>query len=175
MRMLSPLLKQNLALWFCSAVTVCTAINAGNRDPYLAASGPTPLRFAQEIPEFNPAWLLPKLNMGDGKITKKAADEPKVEPEVKAEPPAKPVIELAKPIEITEPVSENTSEPTQPLTNIEPPKTEASAGPISPQMLLRYFSRGGTNEVLVPYNVEFTPPVKNKESTSGSSAIYISE
>ena len=173
--MLRPLLKHNLALWICSAVTACTAINAGNRDPYLAASGPTPLRFAQEIPEFNPAWLLPELDMGDGKNAKKAADEPKVEPEVKTEPLTQRVVEPEKPIEVPEPVSENLSEPTQPLTNIEPPRTEPSTGPISPQMLLRYFSRGGTNEVLVPYNVEFTPPVKNKESTGGSSAIYISE
>src|SRR5687768_12800913 len=144
MRMLSPLLKHNLALWFCSAVTACTAINAGNRDPYLAASGPTPLRFALEIPEFNPAWLLPELDMGDGKNVKKAADEAKVEAEVKSEPSAQTVVEPEKPIEVPEPVSENPSEPTQPLANIEPPKTETSAGPISPQMLLRYFSRGGT-------------------------------
>ena len=173
--MIGRLLKQTLPALLCSAVTLCTTVTADNRDKYLPAAGPTPLRFAVEMPEFNPAWLLPALDMGEAKATTKAAEEPKPTSEVKNEGAQHPAVEPEKPIEVPNASIVGTTDPIQPNAAIEPPKTEIPIGPVSSQMLLRYFSRGGTNEILVPYNVEFTPPVKNGGPGSGSSAIYISE
>jgi hypothetical protein len=53
-----------------------------------------------------------------------------------------------------------------------PGMTTPAQAQITPQMLIRYFNQG-TNEVIVPASVEFTPPVP-KSAAGGSSATYIS-
>jgi hypothetical protein len=54
----------------------------------------------------------------------------------------------------------------------DPGMTKPAEAQITPQMLIRYFNQG-TNEVIVPASVEFTPPTP-KTAAGGSSATYIS-
>jgi hypothetical protein len=166
--------RHRLIRWILCALAVTATGVAGNRDKYLAAAGPTPLRFQREVPQFNPAWLLPELDMGDEKPaqTTKSAEATETAPPANtntgaaADQQVQPETQNTIPEEIVLPA-------TQPLANSEPIQKQSSTGPLSSQALLRFFTRNGTNEVLVPYDIEFTPPVPGR--TTGSSAVYVSE
>ena len=144
---------------------------ATDRDMYLAAAGPTPLRFQWDLPRLDPARLLPPLQMSDNVA---ATNTP-------AGLTAQSAPEIRKPVSIDEAQIVGTpNDGNVEMTSIEPVSPTADAqtqqnppNQISPQMLLRYFGRNGTNEVLVPYSVDFTPPVPRR--TGDSSAVYISK
>ena len=167
-------LFKKLTIFVCCGLVICTAVVG--RDQYLAAAGPTPLRFRLEVARLDPAKALPRLDMGDRVVpvtTTNMAAATVTEPPVVASEGSETMINqpiVAGAGEETA-VSENLTANT---TTSPEQKLNAGSGSaaISPQMLLRYF-RGGTNEVLVPYSVDFTPPVPEKGARS--SAIYISE
>jgi hypothetical protein len=173
MRMVQPLTNIKSVLWLVAVLGVCAGVTANNRDKYLPAAGPVPLRFRAETPEFNPEWILGPLQMSDAAVTNKPPEnvEPKENISAATENgPANQVSEASEQIEIAR------FEPSEAkVDGLALPKESArnSAGPISPQMFLKYFSRNGTNEVLVPYPLEFTPPVPTR--TAESTAVYVSE
>lgn len=179
MRMVGSFFNFNLArlaIFVVGALVVCTGTLADSRDKYLAAAGPTPVRFQWDVPRLDPAKALPPLQMSDVVAASSAPGAP-----AEVFGPELPTSPAPEPDQL---VVSDEDEPEQnlaPVTNVEPifepniepvPKQNGASG-ISPQMLLRYFGRNGTNEVLVPYSVDFTPPVR--PSGSGSSAVYISE
>jgi hypothetical protein len=134
-----------------------------------------------EVPQFNPAWLLPELDMGNKPAANTAApgqatapSEPATNPGAESSAEAAPEgtnDETIAPDPAVEPVAEVPQQNLQTLTNDEQNRTPA--GTIALQTLLRYFTRNGTNEVLIPFDVGFTPPVPSR--SGGSSATYISE
>ena len=168
MRVVGNLTKIKSALLLLAALGFCAGATAGNRDKYLPAAGPAPLRFRAETPEFNPEWILGPLQMSDAPVTNT--------------PPEK--VELKEASKETGSMNE-VSDDSEHVVTLDPrgpamstdlslrPQTTASAAPMSPQLLLRYFGGNGTNEVLVPYPLEFTPPVPTR--TAESTAIYVSE
>ena len=176
MRMVGSFFNFNLARFIVGALVVCTGLLAGNRDKYLAAAGPTPIRFQNVVPQLDPAKVLPLLQMSD---VPDANSAPVAAAEVLG--PELPTNWTSEPELMSAGGEEEPAQNLTPVTNgepifepnIEPVPKQNGAGGISPQMLLRYFGRNGTNEVLVPYSVDFTPPVR--QSGSGSSAVYISE
>lgn len=168
-------LKSALARYFLGALALSTAVIASNRDKYLAAVGPTPLRFQQVVPRLDPAKALPPLQMSDAALVVRASDNAtNAAPETFS-----PQVQIEPQVYVSGSEASNDSsaealfQPLHPATHAGPTQPQNAANLISPQVLLRYFSRNGTNEVLVPYSVDFTPPVP---TTGGSSsAIYISE
>src|SRR5688500_1679176 len=172
MRMVGSFLNFNLARLIAGAIVVCTGAVANNWDGYLAAAGPTPIRLQWEVPRLDPAKALPPLQMSDAMAT---GGGPEATAEVLG--PERPASPVPEPEQL---VANGENEPAQNVTpitriepNLEPAPKQNEASEILPQMLLRYFGRNGTNEVLVPYSVDFTPPVRSPGS--GSSATYISE
>ena len=177
MRTVAQLLKSRFGIWCIALLAICSGVCACDRDKYLAAAGPKPLRFASEVSEYNPAWLLPKLDMGglaavDVTATEKLIDKPA---EATPEPPAE--AETLKSNDVpetnTDPRPEHAAELSQPLPADVVPSENSGIAPLSAQTLLRFFTGKGTNEVVVPYDLEFTPPVR--PAGKGSSAEYISE
>jgi hypothetical protein len=169
MRVVGNLTKIKSALLLIAALGFCAGVTAGNRDKYLPAAGPVPLRFRAETPEFNPEWILGPLQMSDAPVTNQPPE--KVEAKETSSAETGTVNEVSDDRERVE-----TLDPRGPAMATDVslrPQTTASAAPMSPQMLLRYFGRNGTNEVLVPYPLEFTPPVPRR--TAESTAVYISE
>ena len=167
---------KGLTIFVYSALAICTAVIGESRDPYLAAGGPTPLRFRLEVARLDPAKALPPLGMGDRVApvaTTNAAPTTVTEPPVGKSETSESLIDPAMIVGAVEEavVSENVPANTTTFPE-QKPGGGSSSGGISPQMLLRYF-QGGTNEVLVPYSVDFTPPVPEKGARS--SATYISE
>ena len=146
-------------------MTAGVTTRASDREKYLAAAGPTPIRLLIEAPRLDPMKALPRLRMSNAVEPVKAVQT--TEGSVKEQVVGPP---LAVNSEM------NLIEPFEPLppatTNETAPKQEPTAQ-VSPQMLLRYFSRNGTNEVLVPYSVDFTPPVPRR--SGDSKAVYISQ
>src|SRR5688500_3795219 len=69
MRVVKRLTNIKSALLLVAMLGVCAGVTAGNRDKYLPAAGPVPLRFRAETPEFNPEWILGPLPMSDGPVT----------------------------------------------------------------------------------------------------------
>ena len=149
---------------------VGTGMFAADRDMYLAAAGPTPLRFRWDLPQLDPARLLPPLQMSDKVAATNAAPQTVTETQ-------KPVDFQSEAHEVPA-IANGDTMTTVPQTAMSFAAEEAKTKPnvvnqISPQILLRYFSGNGTNEVLVPYPVDFTPPVPTR--TGDSSATYISK
>jgi hypothetical protein len=169
MRVVERLTNIKSALLLVVALGVCTGVTAGNRDKYLAAAGPLPLRFRAETPEFNPEWILGPLKMSDEPSTNKPPEEvgAKEASSSAAEPGTNLVTEHSEHVDMV------MLDPRGPASEALPAKEPGSGAPMSPQMLLRYFGRNGTNEVLVPYPLEFTPPVPTR--TAESTAVYVSE
>lgn len=149
-----------------------TGALATDGDMYLAVAGPTPLRFQWELPQLDPARLLPPLQMSDAGTPTNA---PAVVVPQSASEAHKPATTNNEGQELTPHANGNVDmtalEPLMPAANSEATPQNV-ANQISPQVLLRYFSRNGTNEVLVPYSVDFTPPVPPR--TGDSSATYMS-
>ena len=170
MRFVNLFIRQ--ALSRVSVAALLLGVSAGGRtfasdgEKYLAAAGPTPIRILMEAPRLDPTKALPRLRMSDAVKPVKAA--------LAAQPNAREAIvnrlETAEPATGSGELISMQALPT--TTNNETPKQEPTTQ-VSPQMLLRYFSRGGTNEVLVPYTVDFTPPVPRKGGDS--KAVYIVE
>jgi hypothetical protein len=171
MRAVGTIFKIKFAALF---LLISTGVLATDRDMYLATAGPTPLRFQWDLPQLDPARLLPALPMSDaGAATNaSAAVVPQSAPEAQ-----KPTTTSNEAQEVTTDANGNVDmtalEPGMPANNNEGISQQNVAHQISPQVLLRYFSRNGTNEVLVPYSVDFTPPVPSR--TGDSSATYISK
>ena len=138
---------------------------ASDWEKYLAAVGPTPIRLLSEAPRLNPMKALPRLRMSDAVEVVTAAEPQPVTKEAivrssgasNEEPGTSPEITLMEPLPS--------------VTNNEPAMRQEPAAQVSPQMLLRYFTGNGTNEVLVPYSVDFTPPVPRR--SGDSKAVYI--
>jgi hypothetical protein len=171
MRVVGKLTKIKSALLLVATLGFCAGVTAGNRDKYLPAAGPVPLRFRAETPEFNPEWILGPLQMSDAPVTNQPPEKVETKETSSAAKQPGTVNEVSSESEPLE-----TLDPRGPAMSTDVslrPQTTASAAPMSPQMLLRYFSRNGTNEVLVPYPLEFTPPVPTR--TAESTAVYISE
>jgi hypothetical protein len=167
MRVVGNLTKIKSALLLVAMFGVCAGVTAGNRDKYLPAAGPVPLRFRAETPEFNPEWILGPLPMSDAPVTNQPPDK------VEAKETSLPATEAGN---VVSDDSEHVLDPRGLAMSTDltlRPQAVGSAAPLSPQMLLRYFRGNGTNEVLVPYPLEFTPPVPTR--TAESTAIYISE
>jgi hypothetical protein len=153
-----------------SALLMCAGTVAGEKHKYLAVAGPTPLRFRVATLQYDPGKVLPPLKMADAPITNTVetvtASEPSASKPV--EPPAV-TSEPAAPVH-TAPVMPQVSTPTpEPNT----PEARSESSQMTPQMLLRYFNKDGTREVVVPTTVEFTPPPP-ASSGSRSSAVYTS-
>ena len=149
-------------------VGASASLLASDGDKYLAAAGPTPIRLLAEVPRLDPMKALPRLRMSDAVQIAKATETIQL--------PVKEQAVSAVSAQANESPTNIEIVPTQPLppmTNNEMEPKPESAPQVSPQMLLRYFSRGGTNEVLVPYPVDFTPPMPR--SSEGSKAVYISQ
>ena len=170
MRVVGNLTKIKSALLLVVMVGFVAEVTAGNRDKYLPAAGPVPLRFRAETPEFNPEWILGPLQMSDAPLTNQPPEK------VEAKETSSVGIEAGSVNEVSDGSEQVTLDARGPAmaTNVSlRPQATSLAAPISPQMLLRYFSGNGTNEVLVPYPLEFTPPVPTR--TAESTAIYVSE
>ena len=165
-----------LRRFLTGALAVCTGVIANSRDEYLAAAGPTPLRFRLEVARLDPAKALPPLKMGNEASTNAMVITNTVSAELpgNAAPGPDGSVSGSNTITVPEGAPTTPEEPIYANASLQPmqPQSNSQMNPISPQMLLRYF-RNGTNEVLVPYTVDFTPPVR--ESHGESSAIYISE
>jgi hypothetical protein len=158
------------------ALVISTAVIGGSRDQYLAAAGPTPLRFRLEVPRLDPAKALPPLGMGERPAPLANTN---AEPVAVAEPPVtndEGVETMLEPVKTIESEANSGA-----VANLRPETQgwpdqnagyESGSSMVAPQMLLRYF-QGGTNEVLVPFSVDFTPPVRTERRES--SAIYKSE
>jgi hypothetical protein len=161
------------------ATLVCAGVLAGNNGNYLAAMGPSPLRFRAAAPVYDAGMVLPALDMG-------YATETNV---VEKLPTATRVTEMNEGTGFT-PVE---TESPQPVTKSTPPpgatsvpetynsEVKPAQSQITPQMLLRYFKQNGTTdggtgaskEVMMP--MEFTPPAPAAGTTpSKSSATYLS-
>ena len=152
-----------LLLGFAASVSMF----ASDREKYLAAAGPTPIRLLAEAPRLDPMKALPRLRMFDAEQVK-VAERPQVPVKEQAvNPVAVPTDGSSINIEIAP------NQPLPPMTNNESEPKQEPAAQLSPQMLLRYFTRGGTNEVLVPYTVDFTPPMPRQNGDS--KAVYISQ
>ena len=140
---------------------------ASDREKYLAAAGPTPIRILAEAPRLDPMKALPRLRMFDAEQVK-VAETPQVPAKEQAvNPVAVPNDGSSINIQMVP------TQPLPPMTNNESEPSQEPAPQVSPQMLLRYFTRGGTNEVLVPYTVDFTPPMPRQNGDS--KAVYISQ
>jgi hypothetical protein len=174
--MMGPFKKYKLTRCLMGVLLICSGMVVHSRDQYLAAAGPTPLRFQLEVLRLDPAKALPPLSMGDQVTATNTNNATKV---INAE-----TTSLTPPAEHLPSGTQTTLSPNNPsapvdesnnaISNWEPLPEQANTGSgiASPQMLLRYF-RGGTNEVVVPYSVDFTPPVRDHRTDS--SAEYISE
>lgn len=153
-------------------LVIGTGVLATGGDRYLATAGPTPLRFQWDLPQLDPARLLPPLPMSDAIA---ATNTPAASVPQSASEALKSGTGNEAPAVATDNygnVDMTSLEPILTATDGETPP-QNTVNQISPQMLLRYFSRNGTNEVLVPYSVDFTPPVPRR--TGDSSAQYISK
>lgn len=172
-RLIGPVLA--LSLLWPSAL-------AGNRNMYLAATGPAPLRFAATLAQYNPARVLPLLDLGDAPKTNVVETTRSTEMTLdtssllEAVPPVPPRENVSM-----EPVSIPAEQPIITPEGSIPPEVKPGQSQITPQMLLRYFNRDGTQagskEVVVPMPVEFTPPGPvNSPATPAnkSSALYLS-
>ena len=163
MRFVGSISKINLVSRLIGALLVSAGTFAG--DNYLAAIGPAPIRFREAKPEYDPAKVLPPLKMADAPATNVVEtvtqSEPIVRPAettpVATEPTATPQPPAAVPVEIAP----------QPQPGMPESRTESNQ--MTPQMLLRYFSKDGSREVFVPAPLEFTPP---PSSGTRSSAVY---
>ena len=160
------LFKNTLTRLFLGVILIHTVVFADDREMYLAATGPTPLRFRLETERLDPEKALPPLRMEDPKPAVPSTNAEPIAVERTAETPA-----TAAPVEYTLQGATNVQEIESPPMSEAPKLNQMNS--VSPQMLLRYFTKGGTNEVLIPYPVEFTPPVPVR--SSGSSAQYISD
>jgi hypothetical protein len=169
MRFVNPFIRVFLSrVVFCALLLGMTAgapMLASDREKYLAAAGPTPIRLLIEAPRLNPMKALPRLRMSSAIEPVKAVQT--IEASTREQ--------VAGRIDVvTEPATANSEmNLIEPATNNETAPKQGPAAQVSPQMLLRYFSRSGTNEVLVPYSVDFTPPVPRR--SGDSKAVYISQ
>ena len=147
---------------------------------YLATVGPSPIRFAPIVPRYDPEKVLPPLDMGDAPATD-ATDTVTTEKTRDAAATTEP---SAGEVSDDTAVRHETAQPPRPESIVVTPQAqpqfpEVRPGQyeITPQMLLRYFTNDGTNslgkEVLVPLQVEFTPPAP-ASSGNKSSATYLS-
>lgn len=159
--------KDSLTRLFLGVVLIHTVVFANDREMYLAATGPTPLRFRFETERLDAEKALPPLRMEDPKPVVPSTNAEPIAVEQNAETSA-----AAAPVEYTLQGATNVQAVESAPISEAPPKLN-QMNSVSPQMLLRYFTKGGTNEVLIPYPVEFTPPVPVR--SSGSSAQYISD
>lgn len=146
---------------------------------YLATVGPTPIRFRPVVPQYDPAKVLKPLDMGNN------APSETVEPVATSKAKSEEVNAIEAPTagttELSSPSAETTQLPPPETIVITPepqahsPEVKPGQSQITPQMLLRYFTKDGSQnggkEVLVPVPVEFTPPAP---SPNKSSAIYLS-
>ena len=153
-------------------LVIGTGVLATGGDRYLATAGPTPLRFQWDLPQLDPARLLPPLPMSDAIAATNTPGVPQSASEALKSVPAGNEAQAVATDNYGN-VDMTSLEPILPATDSETPPPQNTVNQISPQMLLRYFSRNGTNEVLVPYSVDFTPPVPTR--TGNSSAQYISK
>jgi hypothetical protein len=158
--------------WLVPAtILICASARAGENCNYLAVIGPAAVRFSVAMPQYDPAKVLPPLKMSDAPAANLVENV------------TRPVEQVApQPVETKTNAQEQTSasEVTPPAASVEstpapivmPAEPKAEASQMTPQMLLRYFNREGTKEVIVPNAVEFTPPAP--ASTGRSSAVYSS-
>lgn len=158
-----------------AAGLACGTITAEDKGNYLAVSGPKPLRFQAVLPQYDPASVLPPLDMGDRTDLRSGTN---VTDSVKAS--ASPVNEISQlppepPAESQSIIPDLPAQPAQPASfdpvNLPEPKPATSQ--LTPQMLLRYFPGDGNKEVLVPAGVDFTPPAP-ATPPGRSSATYTS-
>ena len=172
MRFVNPFIRIILSRAVYGALLLGTAAGASmlasDREKYLAAAGPTPIRLLSEAPRLDPMKALPRLRMSDAVESLKAPE------------PTQPGAREAGANAIGAPQEQSRTstevtllQPLPAMTNNETAPIQEPAPQVSPQMLLRYFSSGGTNEVLVPYAVDFTPPVPRR--SGDSKAVYISQ
>lgn len=127
---------ESMTIGHCMGLAAVAAIWMGGKPSigYLAKVGPAPLRF--KAPAKMPEEILP--------LPPLAMEEPPAPPPEEMGPPPPPVM----PVVAAEPEPE--PPPQQPV--VQPPPI------LSPQMLVPFFSRVGTNDVtaIVPY--QFSPP-----------------
>lgn len=154
-------------------LVVGTGMFAADRDMYLAAAGPTPLRFQWDLPQLDPARLLPPLQMSDKVAGTNAAPQTVTESRKPVDFQSEAHEPREGPVNANQDAVMTVPEMSMPVAAEAAETKPNGVNQISPQVLLRYFSRNGTNEVLVPYSVDFTPPVPAR--TGDSSAIYISK
>lgn len=146
---------------FVTGWLVCASNAADQRYMYLAVCGPTPVRFQTLMPEYDPAKVLPALQMSDTPFTNSVPAEIKpaqVATPAPAPEPA-PVAVTPPPPEITLPV-----EPPVPAV----PEQKPDLNQITPQMLLRYFRQDGAKEIVIPAPLEFTPPTPSSDRSSAT-------
>jgi hypothetical protein len=157
---------QGLILGTC---LICAGAVAGEKHDYLAMVGPAPLRFQAATVQYDPGNVLPPLKMSDTPATNVVETVTKPAQVLVPTPETTPVLpEHTTPPELpTRPPVESTV-PTPPSAASSETRPDSQ---MTPQMLLRYFSKDGSREVLVPTGVEFTPP---PPSSGRSSATYSS-
>jgi hypothetical protein len=146
---------------------------AGEKQNYLAAIGPAPIRFHVARPEYDPAKVLPPLKMADAPATNAVESVTPPEPigDKRMETPAVATEQAVAPGAAVSAPMESTSQPQAQTTT---PESRPEPSQMTPQMLLRYFSKDGTREIFVPVPLEFTPPPPATGNGSRSSAVYIS-
>src|SRR5687768_10859022 len=120
-------------------ITASVSIFASDREKYLAAVGPTPIRLLSEAPRLDPMKALPRLRMFDAEQVKVTGTPQVPVKEQAVNPVAAPTDGSSINIEI------GPTQPVTPMTNNESDPRQEPAQQFSPQMLLRYFTRGGTN------------------------------
>lgn len=145
---------------------------------YLATVGPSPIRFAPVVPRYDPGKVLPPLDMGDAPEieTTETLTTEKTDDATAGSEPTPTIDGTAARIETTQPPPPESIVIT-PQSQPQFPEVRPGQNEITPQMLLRYFTNEGTNaigkEVLVPLQVEFTPPAPASAGAK-SSATYLS-
>jgi hypothetical protein len=134
---------------------------------YLAKIGPGPLRFQPAAMRFNPAMVLPPLDMGNGTGGNDHSSSNNSFTNAVAEIEALSGVSDQIPPSLFPVETEAVSPPLIISSGVTPAPAPSE---LTPQVLLRYFTTNSAAETIVAPNVPFTPPVPNR----GSSAIYIS-
>jgi len=134
---------------------------------YLPQTGPSPLKFQDTPMRFDPAAVLPPLKMSDqpSRTNTTAVSQSSTNLNDGFE-----VLSPAEPEPQTTTVSSSVNPSPIPDLLSNPPQGN---GEVTPQLLLRYFNKSGSQETLVTPQIPFTPPPPL--SLRGSSATYSSE
>jgi hypothetical protein len=165
--------SNNTGALLIGALLVCAETSADDKWKYLTVNDPVPIRFMAATQEYDPANVLPPLEMGDDfEVEAVETIARPVEPAAIKEPEAQATEQTNSPQPKAPEVTANVPIETTPTPPATFPEARAEPSQMTPQMLLRYFNHNGTREVLVPSAVEFTPPAP--QSGGRSSAVYSS-